>query len=61
MVEIETMVRKIGGSWYVQIPTNLVEYFKIREHSAKHADGLKDRAKIKDIDRQTLEVVFPLW
>ena len=61
MAEIETIVRKIGGSWYVRIPHDLAEYMKIEYNAQRHNGKDKDKAKIKDVNSSTLQVKFPLW
>lgn len=48
-IKIETTITEISGSFYVRIPANFVEFFKLKT---------KPKAIIEDISATTLKVTF---
>ena len=48
----ETSIIDIAGSMYVRVPANMAEYFKIKD---------KRKCKIEDIDKNKVEITFPVW
>jgi len=51
-MKLKTSVIKISGSFYVLIPASFVEYYKLRK---------TDEVKIEDVDKNKLNVTFPIW
>ena len=51
-MEIDTSIQEISGTYYVRVPSNFVDFFKIR--------GAKT-AKIKDVGTNKAEITFPVW
>lgn len=54
IMEIETTVEKIGGSYFVRIPAEMAKFFKLNINN-------KNKAKIKDISNSEVKVSFELW
>lgn len=50
-MEIETSILCISDSFYVRVPANMAKYFGING---------KTTARIKDIDSNRAEIVFPV-
>lgn len=51
-MELKTTIQEQNGSYYIRIPANMVEYFKVQKTK---------EAKIKDLSEKQAVITFPLW
>lgn len=56
-MEIETTIQEMSGSFYVRIPALMAEYLKLSNIKGART---KDKAKIKDVSNNKVEITFPL-
>ncbi len=57
-METETTIQEMSGSYYVRIPKILADYMELnRVKGAKTTE----KAKIRDISKNKLEITIPVW
>lgn len=52
IMEINTTIQELNGSFYVRIPALMVSYLNLKK---------KKEATIRDITNTKVEIIFPVW
>jgi len=57
-MEADTTIQEMSGSFYIRVPALMAEYLKLSKIKGGKAT---EKAKIKDVSSNKVEITFPLW